>query len=75
MVKFPDQIDVLSFDQQDHIIREWCDGQDPSVSLALWLFSFIAIAFFMTYTYSSDYEIMYLPNTGGTLSVLSNVTT
>ena len=28
----------------------------------------------MTYT-SSDYVIMQLPNTGGTLSVLSNVTT
>ena len=38
-------------------------------------FSFIAIPFFMTYTYSSDYEIMQLPNTGGTPCVLSNVTT
>ena len=37
--------------------------------------SFIATAFFMTYTYSFDYEIMQLPNTRGTLSVLSNVTT
>ena len=36
--------------------------------------SFIAIAFFMTYTCSSDYEIMQLPNTGGTLCVLTNVT-
>ena len=71
---FPDHKYVLSFDEQDHIIREWCDGQDPSVSLALWSFSFIDIAFFMTYTYSSDYEIMQLPNTGGTLCVLSNVT-
>ena len=38
-------------------------------------YSFIATAFFMTYTCSSDYEIMKLPNIGGTLSVLSNVTT
>ena len=45
-----------------------------SVSLALDLL-FTAIAFFMTYTCSYDYEIMQLPNTGGTLSVLSNVTT
>ena len=30
-------------------------------------YSFIATAFFMTYTCSSDYEIMQLPNTGGTL--------
>ena len=37
--------------------------------------SFIATTFFMTYTYSSDYEISQLPNTGGTLCVLSNVTT
>ena len=37
--------------------------------------SFIATAFFMTYTSSSDYEIMQLPNTGGTLCVLPNVTT
>ena len=29
----------------------------------------------MTYTYSFDYEIMQLPNTEGTLCVLSNVTT
>ena len=39
MVKFPDHRHVLSFDEQDHIIREWCDGQDPSTSLALWSFS------------------------------------
>ena len=37
--------------------------------------SFIATAFFMTYTSSLDYEIMQLPNTGGTLCVLPNVTT
>ena len=24
----------FSFYERDHIIREWCDGQDPSVSLA-----------------------------------------
>ena len=29
----------------------------------------------MTYTYSFDYEIMQLPNTGGTPCVLSNITT
>ena len=38
-------------------------------------YCFIATAFFMTYTCSSDYEIMQLLNTGGTLCVLSNVTT
>ena len=38
-------------------------------------FSFIAIAFFMSYTYSFDYEIMQLPDTEGILYVLSNVTT
>ena len=38
-------------------------------------YSFIATAFFMTYTYSCDYEIMQLPFTGGTLCVLPNVTT
>ena len=36
---------------------------------------FVAIAFFMTYTCSYYYEIMQLPNTGGTLCVLPNVTT
>ena len=36
---------------------------------------FIAIAFFMTYTYSSDYEIMQQPDTEGIPCVLSNVTT
>ena len=45
-----------------------------SVSLALDRL-FTAIAFFMTYTCSYDYEIMQLPNTGGTLCVLPNVTT
>ena len=44
-----------------------------SVSLAL-DHLFTAIAFFMTYTCSYDYEIMQLPNTGGTLCVLTNVT-
>ena len=56
-------------------LGEWCDGQDPSISLAYWLFSFIAIALFMSYTYSFDYDIMQLPNTGGIPSVLTNVTT
>ena len=37
-------------------------------------YSFIAIAFFMTYTCSSDYENMQLPNTKGTPCVLPNVT-
>ena len=35
--------------------------------------SFIATAFFMTYTSSSDYEIMQLPDTGAIPCVLSNV--
>ena len=34
---------VLSFDERDHIIREWCDGLDPSVSLALWSFSLLLL--------------------------------
>ena len=38
-------------------------------------YSFIATTFFMTYTCFSNYEIMQLPDTGGTLIVLSNVTT
>ena len=36
---------------------------------------FIAIAFLMSNTYSFDYEIMQLPDTGGIPCVLSNVTT
>ena len=67
MVKFPNHRHMLSFDERDHIIRKWCYGQDPFFSLALWSFSFVAIAFFMTYTCSYDYEIMQLLNTGGTL--------
>ena len=43
MVKFPSHRHVLSFDERDHIIREWCDGQDPSVSLALWSFSLLLL--------------------------------
>ena len=38
-------------------------------------YSFIATAFFMTYTCSYDYEIMQLPFAGGTFCVLPNVTT
>ena len=38
-------------------------------------YSFIATTFFMAYTSSLDYEIMQLPNTGGTLCVLKNLTT
>ena len=48
---------MLSFDERDHIIREWCDGQEPSVSLALWSFKFIAIASFMTYKCSYDMRL------------------
>ena len=33
-------------------LGEWCDGQDPSISLAYWSLSFIAIALLMSYTYS-----------------------
>ena len=43
MVKFPSHRHVLSFDERDHIIREWCDGQDPSISLALWSFSLLPL--------------------------------
>ena len=43
MVKFPNHGHVLSFDERDHIIREWCDGLDPSVSLALWSFSLLLL--------------------------------
>ena len=39
------------------------------------IIQFIAIAFFMSNTYFFHYEIMQLPDTVGTLSVLSNVTT
>ena len=38
-------------------------------------YSFIATALSMTYTCSSDYEIMQVPDTGGTLCVLPNVRT
>ena len=41
MVKFPSHGQELSFDERDHIIREWCDWLDPSVSLALWSFSLL----------------------------------
>ena len=75
MVKFPSHRHVFSFDERDHILEN--DVMDKTHSLAQHYdrYSFIATAFFMTYTCSSDYEIMQLPNTGGTLSVLSNVTT
>ena len=43
MVKFPDHRHLLSFDEWDHIIREWCDGLDPSVSLTLWSFSLLLL--------------------------------
>ena len=42
-VKFPSHRHELSFDERDHIIREWCDGQDPAVSLALWSFSLLLL--------------------------------
>ena len=40
---FPDHRHVLSFDERDHIIREWCGGQDPSVSLELWSLSLLLL--------------------------------
>ena len=72
MVKFPNHRHELSVDKRDHIIREWCDWHDPSDSLALWSFSLLLLL--STYTCSYDGEIMQLPNTEGTLSVLSNIT-
>ena len=36
---------------------------------------FIAIAFLMSNTYSFDYDIMQLPDTGGIHCVISNITT
>ena len=39
------------------------------------IIQFIAIDFFMSNTYSFDYEIMQLPDTGGMPCVLSNVKT
>ena len=43
MVKFPRHRHELSFDEHDHIIREWCDWLDPSVSLARWSFSLLIL--------------------------------
>ena len=37
--------------------------------------TYVVTSFFMTYTCSYYYEIMQLPNTGGTPCVLSKVTT
>ena len=64
------------FLHQQRLQEEGCvvDIKDPSVSLACWSFSFIAIDFFMAYTYSFDYEIMQLPDTGAMPCELSNVT-
>ena len=45
-----------------------------SISLAP-IVQYVAIAFFMTYTCSYDYEIMQLPFARGTPCVLRNVTT
>ena len=45
MVVFPSHRHELSFDERDHIIREWCDWHDPSVSLALWPFSLLLLLF------------------------------
>src|SRR5215216_159502 len=58
-----------------HVWIHVCDGHDPSVSLAYRSFSFIATAFVMSNTCSSDYEIMQLPDIGGMPCVLSNITT
>ena len=43
MVKFPNHRHVLSFDEWDHIVREWCDWLDPSISLARWSFSLLLL--------------------------------
>ena len=43
MVKYPSHRNVLSFNERDHIIREWCDGQDPSISLAIRSFSLLLL--------------------------------
>ena len=48
MVKFPSHRHVLSFYERDHIIREWCDWLDPSISLARWSFSLLLFAFCIT---------------------------
>ena len=40
---FVDMDKELSFDERDHIIREWCDWLDPSVILARWSFSLLLL--------------------------------
>ena len=73
-------LSFLAIDMSCHLIKGITSLENDvidlthSVSLALDRL-FTAIAFFMTYTCSYDYEIMQLPNTGGTLYVLPNVTT
>ena len=40
---FPSHRHALSFDERDHIIKEWCDWLDSSASLALWSFSLLLL--------------------------------
>ena len=74
-------LSFLAIDMSCHLINGITSLENDVIDLTHPLaqhddrYSFIAAAFFMTYTCSSDYEIMQLPNTGGTLCVLPNVTT
>ena len=74
MDKFPNHRHELSFDNGITSLENDVIDLTHSVSLALDRL-FTAIAFFMTYTCSYNYEIMQLPFTGGTLCVLPNITT
>ena len=42
-LRFPNHRHVLSFDNGITSLGEWCDGQDPSISLAYWSFSLLLL--------------------------------
>ena len=42
-LRFPNHRHVLSFDNGITSLGQWCDGQDPSVSLAYWSFSLLLL--------------------------------
>ena len=67
MVSWPWTLDVI--DNGITSLGEWCDGQDPILSLAQRSCSSYAKAFLMSSIISLDHEIVQLPDTVGVLWV------
>ena len=61
----PDHRHELSFDNGITSLGEWCDGQNPTVSIAVDRVSLLLLLSYLSNTCLFDHEIVQLPDSGG----------